>query len=185
MTDRPAERATGGPSRDRRATDTAAVPRSVARSAATAAAGVRRPMGGPSAAGGSTTATTARPAPRTARRARLNLTRIDPWSVMKMTFLLSIALGIVTIVAVLILWGVLGAAGVWDSINQSVNDIVGDGSTWDVSNYLGTSRVLGFTMIVAVIDVVLFTVLATLGAFLYNMAAALLGGVEVTLTEEQ
>ena len=52
-------------------------------------------------------------------------------------------------------------------------------------NYLGTVRVLGFTMIVAVVDVILLTAIATLGAFLYNMAAALLGGIEVTLAEDQ
>ena len=57
-------------------------------------------------------------------------------------------------------------------------------TTFDVENYVGTSRVLGFTMLVAVIDTILLTAIATLGAFLYNMAAALLGGVEVTLTED-
>lgn len=120
------------------------------------------------------------------RRARLRLSRVDPWSVMKTAFLLSIAFAIVTVVAVLMVWSVLGAAGVWDSINQTVRDIVGgqDASTFDITNYLGTGRVLGFTLVVAAIDVVLITAVATLGAFLYNMAAALLGGIEVTLAEE-
>jgi hypothetical protein len=124
---------------------------------------------------------------RAPRRARLRLTRIDPWSVMKTSFLLSIALGVVTIVSVFIVWSVLGAAGVWDSINQTVQDIVGgeDASSFDVTDYVGMSRVMGFTMIVAVIDVVLMTAVATLGAFLYNMAAALLGGIDVTLTEDR
>src|ERR687892_594288 len=62
---------------------------------------------------------------RPPRRARLRLTRIDPWSVMKTAFLLSIALGVVTIVSVLMVWSVLGAAGVWDSINQTVTNILG------------------------------------------------------------
>ena len=44
---------------------------------------------------------------------------------------------------------------------------------------------MGFTMIVAVVDVVLMTAIATLGAFLYNLAAALLGGVEVILAEDE
>lgn len=120
------------------------------------------------------------------RRARLRLTRIDPWSVMKTAFLLSIALGVVTVVSVLMVWSVLGAAGVWDSINATVQNILGGESAgdFDIENYLGTSRVLGFTMLVAVIDVVLLTAIATLGAFLYNMAAALLGGIEVTLAED-
>ena len=105
---------------------------------------------------------------------------------MKTAFLLSIALGVVTVVSVLMVWTVLGAAGVWDSINQTVQNILGGESAgdFDVEDYIGTSRVLGFTMLVAVIDVVLLTAIATLAAFLYNMAAALLGGIEVTLAED-
>jgi len=127
------------------------------------------------------------PRPRGTRRARLRLVHLDPWSVMKTSFLLSIAFGIVTVVAVAVVWSVLGAAGVWDSINQTVSDVLGGDSAqnFDVQNYVGTSRVLGFTMIVAVVDVVLITAISTLGAFLYNLAAALLGGVEVTLAEDE
>jgi hypothetical protein len=124
---------------------------------------------------------------RPPRRARLRLTRIDPWSVMKTAFLLAVAFGVVTIVSVFIIWSVLAAAGVWDSINQTVQDVVGgeDAAGWDVETYVGLSRVMGFTMLVAVVDVVLITAIATLGAFLYNMAAALLGGVEMTLAEDE
>jgi hypothetical protein len=125
--------------------------------------------------------------PRGTRRARLRLVHLDPWSVMKTAFLLSIAFGIVTVVSVAIVWSVLGAAGVWDSINATVSDVLGGDAAqnFDVQNYVGTSRVLGFTMIVAVVDVVLITAIATLSAFLYNLAAALLGGLEVTLAEDE
>ena len=89
-------------------------------------------------------------------------------------------------VSVFIVWSVLSAAGVWESINATAQDILGDeaAGTFDVTDYVGTSRVMGFTMLIAVVDVVLLTAVATLGAFLYNMAAALLGGVEVTLAED-
>jgi Transmembrane domain of unknown function (DUF3566) len=130
--------------------------------------------------------TSAKPS-RVPRRARLRLSRIDPWSVMKVSFLLSIAFGIVTVVSVFLVWSVLGAAGVWDSINNTVSDTVSSGnnvSTFNIEDYLGMSRVLGFTMLVSVIDVILITAIATLGAFLYNMAASLLGGIEVTLAED-
>lgn len=125
-------------------------------------------------------------APRRTRRAQLRLVQIDAWSVMKTSFLLSIALGIVLVVAVAIIWAVLGAAGVWDSINSIVQQAVGNenGTPFDIQKYVGTSRVLGFTMIVAVIDVILITAISTLGAFLYNLSAALLGGIEVTLAED-
>ena len=152
---------------------------------------------GPAAAGATTSDTTriARQqdgptkrggAPRRTRRAHLRLVQVDAWSVMKTAFLLSIALGIVLVVAVSIIWSVLGAAGVWDSINSIVQQSVGGdtGTPFDVEQYVGTSRVLGFTMIVAVLDVVLITAIATLGAFLYNLSAALLGGIEVTLAED-
>lgn len=120
------------------------------------------------------------------RRAHLRLSRIDPWSVMKTSFLLSIAFGVVTVVAVFVVWSVLGAADVWSSVNQTVQEIVGgdDAKSFNIEDYVGLSRVLGFTMIVAVVDVILITAVATLSAFLYNMAAALLGGIEVTLSED-
>ncbi|MDQ6642293.1 MAG: DUF3566 domain-containing protein [Actinomycetota bacterium] len=119
---------------------------------------------------------------RKPRKARLRLVQVDAWSVMKTAFLLSIAMGIVTVVAVGIVWTVLGAAGVWDSLNNTIQTVMGN--SFRVQDYIGTSRVLGFTMIVAVVDVVLLTAIATLGAFLYNLAATLLGGVEVTLAED-
>jgi hypothetical protein len=120
------------------------------------------------------------------RRARLRLVQVEPWSVMKTAFLLSVAIGVVTVVAVGIVWGVLGAAGLWDSVNSIVQDSIGDssGAPFEIQKYLGTSRVLGFTMIVAVADVVLITAIATLGAFLYNLSASLLGGIEVTFAED-
>ena len=119
---------------------------------------------------------------------RMFLPHLDPWSVMKTSFLLSVAFGVVTFVAIFMVWSVLGAAGVWESINSAVASIVeGDSgnSTFDVTDYVGMSRVLGFTLLVSVVDVILITAIATLTAFLYNLAAALLGGIEVTLAEDE
>jgi hypothetical protein len=120
--------------------------------------------------------------PGRTRRARLRLVRVDPWSVMKTAFLLSIAFGIMCIVAVFIIWSVLGAANVFDSINASVEQVLDENFT--IQDYIGMDRVLSITMLVAVLDVVLITAIATLGAFLYNLAASLLGGLEVTLAED-
>lgn len=121
------------------------------------------------------------------RQARLRLVQVEPWSVMKASFVLSVAIGVVTVVAVGIVWGVLGAAGLWDSVNTIVHDALqgNDEEPFEIEKYLGTSRVLGFTMIVAVADVILITAIATLGAFLYNLAATLVGGVEVTFSEDK
>jgi hypothetical protein len=147
--------------------------------------GKDRRNGAPPAPAGATTPSK-RGRSRGPRRARLRLTRVDPWSVMKTAFLLSIAFGIVTVVAVAMIWEVIGAAGVWTSINDTVKEVIDEPGTadFDIEDYVGTQRVLGFTMLVAAVDVVLITAIATLAAFLYNMSAALLGGIEVTLAED-
>jgi hypothetical protein len=120
------------------------------------------------------------------RKARLKLSRIDPWSVMKTAFLLSIAFGIVTWVAVFIVWSAIGAAGVFDNINNTVTEVLGTPSAepFRLENHINTRKVMGFTTVVACVDVVIITALATLASFLYNIAATLLGGLEVTLASE-
>lgn len=147
----------------------------------------RRDRGGRRRGTGDAAPEPARRPARTVRKARLRLVQVEPWSVMKVSFLLSVALGIVIVVAVGIVWTVLGVAGLWDSVNTIVHDTIGDTTTkpFEIQDYVGTSRVLGFAMIVAVADVVLMTVIATLSAFLYNMAATLLGGIEVTFAEDR
>jgi len=130
---------------------------------------------------------TSKPRGQAPRKARLRVVRIDPWSVMKMAFALSIALAIVTVIAVAIVWAVLDAAGVWAAINSSVDALrnARTGSDFDVIEYVGFARVMGLAMVVSAANIVLLTALATLGAFLYNLAAALLGGFEVTLAEDR
>jgi hypothetical protein len=120
------------------------------------------------------------------RKARLRLLRVDPWSVMKTAFLLSVALGITLFVAVTVLWSVLDAAGVFTAVGDLVRDLTSSETNvgFELENYTALSRVLGFTTLIAVIDVILVTALATLGAFLYNLSASLLGGLELTLAED-
>ncbi|GAB7032281.1 DUF3566 domain-containing protein [Streptomyces sp. NPDC021749] len=125
-------------------------------------------------------------APRT-RKARLRVARADPWSVMKVSFLLSIALGICTVVAVSVLWMVMNAMGVFSTVGGTISEATGsgDGGGFDLQAFLSLPRVLLFTGIIAVIDVVLATALATLGAFIYNLSAGFVGGVELTLAEDE
>lgn len=135
---------------------------------------------------GAPAATASAATARRTRRARLVLARVDPWSVMKLGFLLSIALAIVSVVAVLVLWLVLDGLGVFDAVQKTVGDVTSSETSAgiDVLSYVGLGRVLGVTTVLACVNIVLFTALATLGAFLYNIAAALVGGLHVTLAEE-
>jgi hypothetical protein len=121
------------------------------------------------------------------RRARLRVVRTDPWTVMKVSFLLSIALGVVTIVGVSLLWMVLDAAGVFSSLGGTLKQATTGADTssgFDLQSYLSFGNVFLFTLLIAVIDVVLLTALCTLGSFIYNTAAGMTGGVELTLAEE-
>lgn len=124
--------------------------------------------------------------PRQTRRAKLRLTRVDPWSVTKTAFLLSIAFGVMCVVAVFLVFSIMDASGLWDKVNETIQSVVNQdkGNQFDIKEYVAMSRVMGLTMLISVIDVVLITALATLGAFIYNMSAAMLGGVEVTLAED-
>lgn len=126
-------------------------------------------------------------AARRTRKARLRLSRLDPWSVMKTAFLFSIAAGIMLVVAVYAVWSVLETSQLFDSVNEIVKSVVaqpGDTTPFQIQQYINTQKVLGVAALLAVVDVVIFTALATLGSFLYNLAATVLGGLEVTLAED-
>ncbi len=123
---------------------------------------------------------------RRTRKARLRLARIDPWSVMKTTFLFSIAFGVMLIVIVSVLWSVIAASGALEALNAFMTTLVGDqtGGEFRIETYISGSRVLGFAAVLAAIDVVIITAVSTLFAFLYNLAATIMGGLEVTLAED-
>lgn len=128
-----------------------------------------------------------KPASRRTRKARLRVARVDPWSVMKTTFLFSIAAGIMVWVATYVTWSVIEASGLFSVINDQIVNLISspnDASPWRIEDYLSANKVLGVTALVAVINVVLLTALGTLFAFLYNLSANILGGLELTLAED-
>ncbi|MEH0937323.1 DUF3566 domain-containing protein [Micromonospora psammae] len=123
-------------------------------------------------------------ASRGPRRARLNLKRIDPWSVMKFAFAVSVVLFIVVVVATSVLYLALDAMGVFQSVNDSLTDLVNAGGGQSASGFQITAKgVILSSALIGLVNVVLFTALATLGAFVYNVCADLVGGIELTLAE--
>jgi len=117
------------------------------------------------------------------RRLRLTVQRIDPWTVLRLSFLLSVAIAVVMVVALLLLWSMLASGGVFDSVDTTLQSILGDGAV-TVTQYFSLGKVLSVAMLIAAIDIVLITALATIGAFLFNLASSLVGGLQVTVTEE-
>ena len=118
------------------------------------------------------------------RQARLRLTHVEPWSVTRLAFVVSVALMIVSVVAVTIFWVVLDLTGIWDQLNGTVTNVLSDSEgSFDLTDYLGLGRLVGLTLVFSAINVVLMTAIATVAAHLYNLAAQLLGGIEVTFTD--
>jgi hypothetical protein len=122
-------------------------------------------------------------ASRGPRRARLNLKRIDPWSVMKFAFAVSVVLFIVVVVATSVLYLALDAMGVFESVNASLTDLVNAGGQGGGGFRITAKGVILSSALIGLVNVVLFTALATLGAFVYNVCADLVGGIELTLAE--
>jgi hypothetical protein len=153
---------------------------------APAAAAAGRPASGrEDGAEASTSAPRPAARPASARRVRLTVSRVDPWSAMKISFLLSVALGIAGVVMVFVLWTILAGMGVFDQINGIIGQVVQDGQQrFDIMDFIGLGRVVSLSIVIAVIDVILVTAIATLGAFLYNVSSALVGGVQLTLTDD-
>ena len=134
---------------------------------------------GPAAA----TSTARRPS-RGPRRASLQVKRVDPWSVLKLALVLSVALFFVWMIAVAVLYGVLDGMGVWDQLNGTFTELT-QADNAASEPLISAGRVFGVATIVGAINIVLITALATVAAFIYNVAADFAGGVEVTLSERE
>jgi Transmembrane domain of unknown function (DUF3566) len=119
---------------------------------------------------------------RPPRRAALQLKRLDPWSMLKLGLVLAVVIFFIWLVAVGVLYGVLDGMGVWDRLNGTYADLV-SGEPTTGSPLISAGRVFGLAAVIGAINSLLFAVAVTIGAFVYNVSADLVGGVEVTLSE--
>jgi hypothetical protein len=118
------------------------------------------------------------------RKVKLTVARIDPWSAMKLSFLLSVAFAIATVVASIAVWQVLNAMGVFDQLNATLRELAGNTSKFNIHDYIGLGRVTAIATLVSLVNVVVTMALSTLGAVLYNIAGSLVGGLSVTLSDD-
>ncbi|GHF58048.1 hypothetical protein FHX82_000252 [Amycolatopsis bartoniae] len=120
------------------------------------------------------------------RRASLQVKRFDPWSVLKLSLVLGVAMFFVWLVAVGVLYTVLDGMGVWDKLNGTYSSLVsGEGGDAPSDPLISAGRVFGIAAILGAINIVLLSALATVSAFIYNVSADLAGGLEVTLSERE
>ena len=125
-----------------------------------------------------------RPIARGPRRVRLTVSRIDPWSVMKLAFLLSVALGIMAVIATIVFWFVVDGLHVFATMQSFINDALGGTGDVDVTAYFALSRIVSLAVLISIVNVVLMTALAAIITILYNITAVLVGGVRLTLTDD-
>ena len=120
-----------------------------------------------------------------ARRADLVIARLEPWSVMKFSFLMSLVAWVVLFVAVAFLYFVLSSLGVFTSIQHTLSSVTSSSGSagTNLNHWFSASRVLGYTMLLGAVNIVLITALSTVGAMIYNLVTHLGGGIEVTLRE--
>ena len=124
---------------------------------------------------------------RTARQAHLTVARVEPWSVMKFSFVVSLVAFVILFVAVTVLYGTLAGLGVFDSLQRVVSDVTSSQGTAGVNAkaWWSASRVLSYTALLGSLNIVLITAMSTIGAVVYNLTSRLVGGVEVTLKETE
>lgn len=118
------------------------------------------------------------------RTVKLAVSKVDPWSVMKMTFMLSLALGIATIVVMFVLWLVLEVTGTFGSLQAALAEFAGEEGADQLLQVFGLGRILSFAVIIAVVNVILMTALSTLTSIIYNIGSSLVGGFHLTLTDD-
>jgi hypothetical protein len=117
------------------------------------------------------------------RRARLQLRHIDIWSAFKISLVLSIALFFIWMVAVGILYGVLSALGVFDTLNDLFGQLGSASGSGGGKDVITPGIVFGGAAVIGAINVILMTALCTVGTFIYNLCSDLVGGLELTLSE--
>lgn len=121
--------------------------------------------------------------PRAPRKASLQIQRFDPWSVLKLSLVLSVAMFLMWLVSVGVLYGVLDGMGVWDKVNGAYSDLASVNEDGGGEELISAGRVFGVSAVVGAVNIVLFTAFATVLAFVYNVSADLAGGIEITLSE--
>lgn len=118
-----------------------------------------------------------------AKQVRLKLVYIDFWSAVKLSFLLGLSLAIVTIVVVYLVYTVLAQTGVFTQINGLVQDVAG-AQAFDLNTVIALPQVMGFAIVVAVLNTIVATALGAIIALLYNLSVKITGGLLVGFTNQ-
>ncbi|MDM7884830.1 DUF3566 domain-containing protein [Curtobacterium sp. RHCKG23] len=115
------------------------------------------------------------------RQVRLRLVYLDFWSMVKLSFLIALAGSIVIVVATALVWVILNQTGVFTQIDALLRDVTGQNS-YSIMDQFSLGQVLGFSVVVGILNVVVGTVLGAIVSVLYNLSVRITGGLLVGFT---
>ncbi|CAM4356232.1 hypothetical protein MB901379_00007 [Mycobacterium basiliense] len=115
-------------------------------------------------------------------RASMQIRRIDPWSTLKVSLLLSVALFFIWMISVAFIYLVLGGMGVWAKLNSNVGDLLNN-TSGSSAELVSSGTIFGGAILIGLVNIVLMTAMSTIAAFIYNLTTDLIGGIEVTLAD--
>jgi uncharacterized membrane protein len=115
-----------------------------------------------------------------AKQVRLRLVYIDFWSAVKLSFLVAVCFAVINIVATFLIFTVLNSTGIFDQVNGLVQDVAG--SSGDLKSILSLGNVMGFAVVVSLLNLVVTTALGAIVAVLYNLSVKITGGILVGFT---
>ncbi|HZB02903.1 MAG TPA: DUF3566 domain-containing protein [Actinomycetota bacterium] len=117
------------------------------------------------------------------RRVRVAIRKISPWSVLKVSLVFYFCMMLVILVGFAILYSVLSAAGILDSVAEL---LTGVGFGDPEGNFeFDTGYIFRTLLLIGLVSTGLWAAFTVFLAFLYNLIADLLGGIEVTLVEKR
>jgi hypothetical protein len=118
------------------------------------------------------------PAPRV-RRVNRVVRDIDPWSVFKVTLVFHFALYVMVLISSILIWNVANATGTVDNVERFMESF-----GWDTFRFDG-GQIFHNLWILGLFFVFLLTGLAVVMAAVFNLIADLVGGVRVSVLEEE
>jgi hypothetical protein len=128
----------------------------------------------------------ARAGKRAPRITTLTLKRLDPWTTLKVALIVSIVMFFIWMIAVGLLYALFSSLNVVSRINAGWATVTNaDTATAVAADLITAGRVFGIAAVVGAINIVVFSALATVASFVYNAAAGMAGGVELTLGERE
>ena len=113
------------------------------------------------------------------RRARLVIRKIDPWSVLKFSLLFYFCLLLIMLLGSAIIFAILKAFGVIENIQKLVTDLAS--TPYRVSG----GAIFRWLFLFGLLGAVVQSAVTVFLAFLYNLIADVVGGIEISVSERE